>query len=105
MTFTRFLVLLFAISLGLPSVLAEKAFRLTAPNDLNDCDGMLTLRHGNRNIVDGNFFFGGGKPNSGGIRAIGEDHVITNNYIAGMKKGGVWLTSGVPDSKPPNTIR
>ncbi|MES2697413.1 MAG: polysaccharide lyase 6 family protein [Verrucomicrobiota bacterium] len=68
-------------------------------NTFRECDGMLTLRHGNRNVVDGNFFFGGGKPNSGGIRVIGEDHVITNNYIEGVKKGGIWITSGVPNSE------
>lgn len=68
-------------------------------NTFRECDGMLTLRHGNRNVVDGNFFLGGGKPNSGGIRVIGEDHVITNNYIEGVKKGGIWLTAGVPNSE------
>ena len=67
-------------------------------NTFRDCDGMLTLRHGNRNVVDGNFFFGGRKPNSGGIRVIGEDHVVTNNYIEGVMKGAFWITSGVPDS-------
>ena len=67
-------------------------------NTFRDCDGMLTLRHGNRNIVDGNFFFGGRKPDSGGIRVIGEDHVVTNNYIEGVMKGGIWITSGVPNS-------
>ncbi len=69
-------------------------------NTFRNCDGMLTLRHGDRNVVDGNFFFGGGKPNSGGIRIIGEDHVVTNNYIEDVKKGGIWLTSGVPNSEP-----
>ena len=67
-------------------------------NTFRECEGMLTLRHGNRNIVDGNFFLGGRKPNSGGIRVIGEDHVVTNNYIEGVMKGGIWITSGVPNS-------
>ena len=67
-------------------------------NTFRACDGMLTLRHGNRNVIDGNFFFGGRKPNSGGIRIIGEDHVITNNYIEGVMKGAFWITSGVPNS-------
>lgn len=68
-------------------------------NTFRDCDGMLTLRHGNRNLVDGNFFFGGGKRGSGGIRVIGEDHVIINNYIENVQQGGIWLTTGVPDGK------
>jgi poly(beta-D-mannuronate) lyase len=67
-------------------------------NTFRDCDGMLTLRHGDRNVVDGNFFFGGRKPNSGGIRIIGEDHIVTNNYIEGVSKGAFWITSGVPNS-------
>lgn len=67
-------------------------------NTFRDCDGMLTLRHGDRNIVDGNFFFGGRKPNSGGVRIIGEDHVVTNNYVEGVMKGAFWITSGVPNS-------
>lgn len=67
-------------------------------NTFRECAGMLTLRHGDRNVVDGNFFFGGGKPDSGGIRIIGEDHVVTNNYIEGVTRGAFWITAGVPDS-------
>ncbi len=67
-------------------------------NTFLDCSGMLTLRHGNRCRVDGNFFFGHGKKASGGIRIIGEDHVIVNNYIDDVTRGGFWITSGVPDS-------
>jgi poly(beta-D-mannuronate) lyase len=55
---------------------------------------MLTLRHGNRCRVEGNFFLGRGKRGSGGIRVIGEDHVVINNYIEGVTQGGIWLTSG-----------
>jgi len=52
------------------------------------------LRHGNRNRVEGNYFFGGDKPNgtfersttyTGGIRVYGTDHVIINNYMQGLK--------------------
>lgn len=60
--------------------------------------GMLTLRHGNRCLIDGNFFLGQRKKSSGGVRVIGEDHVIINNYIEGVERGGIWLTSGIPDS-------
>lgn len=67
-------------------------------NTFRDCDGMLTLRHGNRCVVDANIFLGGDRPHSGGIRIIGEDHVVTNNYIAGVRRGAFWVTSGVPDS-------
>jgi poly(beta-D-mannuronate) lyase len=68
-------------------------------NTFLDCDGMLTLRHGNRCVVDSNFFIGHHKHGSGGVRVIGEDHVITNNYIDGIDKGAFWITAGVPNSE------
>lgn len=67
-------------------------------NTFLECAGMLTLRHGNRCVVDANVFLGRGKKGSGGIRVIGEDHIVTNNYIDGVDKGGVWITAGIPDS-------
>ncbi len=67
-------------------------------NTFRDCAGMLTLRHGNRCVVEGNFFLGQHKRGSGGIRIIGEDHVVINNYIDGVTQGGFWITSGIPDS-------
>jgi len=67
-------------------------------NTFLDCAGMLTLRHGNRCVVEGNFFLGHHKKGSGGIRVIGEDHLIINNYIDGVEKGGFWVTAGVPNS-------
>lgn len=60
--------------------------------------GTLSLRHGNRNRVEGNYFFGGDKPNgsfgtstiyTGGIRIYGTDHIIVNNYMEGLK-GTIW---------------
>lgn len=61
--------------------------------------GTLSLRHGNRNRVEGNYFFGNGKEigtstegstlYTGGIRIYGTDHVIINNYMEGLT-GTVW---------------
>jgi poly(beta-D-mannuronate) lyase len=71
-------------------------------NTFKDCEGTLTLRHGNRCTVENNFFFCGNKPNSGGIRIIGEDHKVFNNYIENSSgtslKSGITLMNGVPDS-------
>jgi poly(beta-D-mannuronate) lyase len=67
-------------------------------NTFRECGGMFTLRHGNRCRVEGNFFIGNGKKGSGGIRVIGEDHVVINNYIEGVEEGGFWITSGIADS-------
>ena len=46
-----------------------------------ECHGMLTLRHGNGCIVEGNYFFGNGISGSGGVRIIGENHKVYNNYF------------------------
>lgn len=61
--------------------------------------GTLSLRHGNRNRIEGNYFFGGDKaigtsPDNatlytGGIRIYGKDHVIINNYMQGLN-GTKW---------------
>lgn len=45
------------------------------------CAGMLTLRHGNGCIVEENCFYGTQKAGSGGVRVIGEDHVVRGNYM------------------------
>jgi poly(beta-D-mannuronate) lyase len=67
-------------------------------NTFLQCAGMFTLRHGNRCLVEGNYFFGQHKRGSGGIRVIGEDHTIVNNYIDGVEQGAFWITSGIVDS-------
>ncbi len=61
--------------------------------------GTLSLRHGNRNRVEGNYFLGGNKETetlsdgtilyTGGIRIYGTDHVIINNYMEGLN-GTKW---------------
>lgn len=67
-------------------------------NTFNGNHGTLCLRQGNRSRVEGNYFFGGGKPNAmfgaqtiytGGIRVYGTDHTIINNYFEGLQ-GTVW---------------
>jgi poly(beta-D-mannuronate) lyase len=68
-------------------------------NTFLDCAGMLTLRHGNRSRVEANYFIAHHKRGSGGIRVIGEEHTVINNYIDGVTLGGIWLTSGIPNSE------
>lgn len=58
-------------------------------NTFFECEGALTLRHGNGCVVEGNYFFGNNKPRTGGIRVIGEDHKVYNNYIADIT-GSAW---------------
>jgi len=67
------------------------------------CSGALTLRHGNRCLVTGNWFLGKGKQGSGGVRIIGEDHAVRGNYFQGLEGAGfrsaLSVMNGIPDSK------
>jgi poly(beta-D-mannuronate) lyase len=66
--------------------------------------GVLALRHGHRNIVDGNAFIGNDKPFTGGVRVINEGHKITNNYfykLAGDRFfAALAIMNAVPNSLP-----
>lgn len=71
-------------------------------NTFESCQGMLTLRHGRGNRVEGNFFLGNGVANSGGIRIIDSDHVVINNYLEGLTgtsaRAALVLANGIPNS-------
>ena len=74
-------------------------------NTFYECQGTLTMRHGNETLVDNNYFFGNGKANTGGIRIINETQTVTNNYCEGLTgyrfRGALVIMNGVPNS-PPN---
>src|SRR6185369_16670177 len=53
-------------------------------NTFFECEGALSLRHGNGSTVEGNYFFGNHKPLTGGVRIVGEDHTVFNNYFADL---------------------
>jgi poly(beta-D-mannuronate) lyase len=57
-------------------------------NLFQECKGMLTLRHGNSCTVAGNYFFGNGVSESGGVRIIGENHKVYNNYFEKLRGSG-----------------
>jgi len=71
-------------------------------NTFYECKGTLTLRHGNFATVESNFFLGNFKSSTGGVRVIGEDHLIYNNYFQDLKGDGLRaalpVMNGVPDS-------
>ncbi|MEO0514271.1 MAG: polysaccharide lyase 6 family protein [Planctomycetota bacterium] len=70
-------------------------------NTFLDSAGTLTLRHGHRAVVDGNFFLGQGKARSGGIRVMGEDHVVTHNTIADVDDrmdGAISIAAGIENT-------
>jgi poly(beta-D-mannuronate) lyase len=78
-------------------------------NTFRDYQGCLTLRHGNDCEVYNNFFIANNKLFSGGIRVIGENHKVYNNYIEGVNSkksdgstssgtGGINVSNGRVDS-------
>lgn len=71
-------------------------------NTFRRCSGALTLRHGNRCRVEGNIFLGEGARGTGGVRIIGEDHVVVNNYFADLAGDGsrsaISMMNGLVDS-------
>ncbi len=48
--------------------------------------GALTLRKGNNSTVEGNFFLGYDKPKTGGVRALGKGHRVSNNYFEALSR-------------------
>jgi hypothetical protein len=87
---------------GDPEIISVKTCdNIIRYNTFISSQGTLSLRHGDRNIVDGNYFFGKGKEGTGGIRFYGDDHKIYNNYFEGLT-GSVWdaaltITNGDAD--------
>ena len=51
-------------------------------------EGVLTLRHGNDCTVRGNYFLGDNASNTGGVRIIGERHLVENNYMENLRGSG-----------------
>lgn len=83
---------------GDPEIVSVKSCNNKVKNNtFRSCLGTVSLRHGNNNVVDGNFFFGEGKTalfessiiGCGGVRVYGKDHTITNNYFEGLT-GSKW---------------
>ncbi|MDA7537511.1 polysaccharide lyase 6 family protein, partial [Akkermansiaceae bacterium] len=71
-------------------------------NTFESCSGQLTLRHGNECIVEGNYFLGNGISGTSGVRVIGEDHVVVNNYFENLRgtsaRAALSFYNGVPNS-------
>lgn len=66
------------------------------------CSGTLTLRHGHRCRVEQNLFLGQQARGSGGVRIIGSDHVVINNYFERLEgddyRSALCIMNGIPDS-------
>jgi poly(beta-D-mannuronate) lyase len=66
-------------------------------NTFRASQGSLVLRHGDDNVVTGNFFFGDGEKGSGGVRLQGTGQVVANNYFFGLGQLGLGMMDGTPD--------
>lgn len=71
-------------------------------NTFYECQGTLTMRHGNETLVENNYFIGNRLPNTGGIRVINETQTVRNNYLHGLTgtrfRGALVVMNGVPNS-------
>jgi len=69
-----------------------------------ESQGVLALRHGDRNIAHNNFFDGKGVRNTGGIRVINASHKIFNNTFYRLKGerffAALAVMNAVPNSLP-----
>lgn len=63
-------------------------------NTFRHCDGAVTMRHGHRSLIEGNFFFGGARPRTAGVRVHGSDHRVVNNYLEGLGQFSISLPAG-----------
>ncbi|MBT2444462.1 polysaccharide lyase 6 family protein [Streptomyces sp. ISL-36] len=59
-------------------------------NTIRNSLGGIVLRHGNGTLVDGNYLIGGKE----GLRIYGNDHVVVNNYLAGLSGRAMVIGSG-----------
>ena len=58
-------------------IISNKSCKNTySDNGFYECKGTLTLRHGNDCLVTGNYFIGNNISQTGGVRIIGENHVV-----------------------------
>jgi hypothetical protein len=98
-----------------PEIISNKsAGNKIRHNTFLESFGQVTLRHGDRATVEGNFFLGGGAYGEdgnivigatnvyqSGVRIIGMEHVIRNNYFQNLRgtnlRAAICLMAGDPD--------
>lgn len=73
-------------------------------NAFLESEGVLALRHGDRNTVEENLFIGHGKRNTGGIRIVNAGHKVSRNILVGIAGerffSALALMDAVPNSLP-----
>jgi len=76
-------------------------------NTFIECMGTITLRFGRECLVEGNYFLGNERKETGGIRITDQDHLIINNYMEGLQgkdaRAAISMMSGIPDIEGGNS--
>lgn len=86
-------------------VISNKSGHNTIRNNmLYECTGTITLREGNFATVCGNYFIGNGIKETGGIRIIGENHKVRNNYFQGLTGTGLRAAISIMDAMPNSAL-
>lgn len=71
-------------------------------NTFVECEGGLVMRHGSKNVVEGNLFLGNNKPYTGGVRIINPGHHVFNNVFKDLQgtafRSALSVLNGVPNS-------
>ena len=87
---------------GETEIISSKTHRnRIAQNLFLESSGTVTLRHGKDSTVEDNYFIGGGKAGSGGVRVVDSGHRVARNHftaLPGRTGGIVVLYCGIPDS-------
>jgi poly(beta-D-mannuronate) lyase len=84
----------------LEAVSVKSCKNIIRNNLFYECKATLTLRHGNGSEVYGNYFIGNNKQGTGGIRIIGENHNVHDNYLQGLTGKSVSAAISVMDGLP-----
>lgn len=72
-------------------------------NTFIDCDSGLTIRYGNGNRADSNYF----RDTTWGIRLYGANHLIANNYMENISQNAIYLGRGTQSGlymRPSNVL-
>ncbi len=69
-----------------------------------ECQGVLALRHGDRNVAEENVFVGNGIKHTGGVRIVNAGHKVVGNVFVGLRGerffSALALMNAVPNSLP-----
>ena len=71
-------------------------------NVFKECQGSVVLRHGDNNLVAGNYFLGNDKPATGGVRVINKGQAVVMNIFYKCRgvdfRSPLAIMNGIPNS-------